>query len=108
MMRVVTQLELYLYAAGTGFAMYPMTKLVGAGAVSRINSILVAPSGSHMDVGGRAILEAPGTKAEIIARTINTGGVAIHAVPKLEARTSNAELSREAAVGKIARRRLST
>lgn len=41
MMRVVTQLELYLYAAGTGFAMYPMTKLVGAGAVSRINSILV-------------------------------------------------------------------
>jgi uncharacterized protein len=111
--------------------MYPTTKLVGPGAVSRINSILVAPPGSHMDVGGRAILAAPGTKAEIIARTISTGGVVInrghllglspeskahlechglllsdqgiiHAVPELEARTSNAELSHEAAVGKIA------
>ncbi|MBU2701334.1 Fe-S cluster assembly scaffold protein SufB [Sporomusaceae bacterium BoRhaA] len=111
--------------------MYPTTKLVGSGAVSRINSILVAPPGSHMDVGGRAILAAPGTKSEIIARTISTGGVVInrghllgispetkahlechglllsdqgiiHAVPELEARTSNAELSHEAAVGKIA------
>ncbi|MBP2655732.1 MAG: sufB [Firmicutes bacterium] len=111
--------------------MYPTTKLVGPGAVSRINSILVAPTGSHMDVGGRAILDAPGTKAEIVARTISTGGIVInrghllgqspetkahlechglllsdegviHAVPELEARTSNAELSHEAAVGKIA------
>ncbi|MCE5287340.1 MAG: SufD family Fe-S cluster assembly protein [Pelosinus sp.] len=111
--------------------MYPTTRLVGKGAVSRINSILVAPPGSHMDVGGRAILEAPETKAEIIARTLSTGGVVInrghllgqaadskahlechglllsdkgiiHAVPELEARTANAELSHEAAVGKIA------
>ncbi|HML34908.1 SufB/SufD family protein [Sporomusa sphaeroides] len=111
--------------------MYPTTKLVGPGAVARINSILVAPPGSHMDVGGRAILAAPGTKAELIARTISTGGVVInrghllgqapeskahlechglllseqgviHAVPELEARTGNAELSHEAAVGKIA------
>jgi len=111
--------------------MYPTTKLVGRGAVSRINSILVAPPGSHMDVGGRAILAAPGAKAEIIARTLSTGGVVInrghllgqspetkahlechglllseqgviHAVPELEARTGNAELSHEAAVGKIA------
>lgn len=111
--------------------MYPTTKLVGRGAVSRINSILVAPPGSHMDVGGRAILAAPDTKSEIITRTISTGGVVInrghllgqspetkahlechglllsdegmiHAIPELEARTSNAELSHEAAVGKIA------
>lgn len=111
--------------------MYPTTKLVGRGAVSRINSILVAPPGAHMDVGGRAILAAPGAKAEIIARTLSTGGVVInrghlkgiapetkahlechglllseqgviHAVPELEARTGNAELSHEAAVGKIA------
>ncbi|SDF50212.1 SufB/SufD family protein [Sporomusa acidovorans] len=111
--------------------MYPTTKLVGPGAVSRINSILVAPPGSHMDVGGRAILAAPGARAEIIARTISTGGIVInrghllgqspetkahlechglllsdkgviHAVPELEARTGNAELSHEAAVGKIA------
>ncbi|MEN6565925.1 MAG: SufD family Fe-S cluster assembly protein [Veillonellales bacterium] len=111
--------------------MYPTTKLVGPGATSRINSIIVAPPGSNMDVGGRAVLASPGTKAEIIARTISTGGVVInrghllgqapetkahlechglllsdkgviHAVPELEARTCNAELSHEAAVGKIA------
>lgn len=111
--------------------MYPTTKLVGPGAVSRINSILVAPPGSHMDIGGRAILAAPGTKSEIIARTISTGGTVINrgdlvgespqtkahlechglllsdegsirAIPELEAKTSDAELSHEAAVGKIA------
>lgn len=111
--------------------MYPSTRLIGKGAVARINSILVAPPGSHMDVGGRVVMETPGTRAEIVARTISTGGViinrghlvgaapetkahlechglllapggVIHAVPELEARTDNAELSHEAAVGKIA------
>ncbi len=111
--------------------MYPSTRLAAPGAVARINSILVAPPGSHMDVGGRVVLESPGTKAEIVARTISIGGViinrghlvgnapeskahlechglllapggVIHAVPELEARTDNAELSHEAAVGKIA------
>lgn len=111
--------------------MYPTVKLAGPGAVSRLNSIVVAPPGSHMDVGGRAILAAPGAKAEIIARTLSTGGTVInrghllgqspetkahlechglllseqgiiHAIPELEARTGNAELSHEAAVGKIA------
>ena len=32
--------------------MYPTTKLVGEGAVARLNSILVAPEGSHLDIGG--------------------------------------------------------
>ena len=111
--------------------MYPSTRLTAPGAVARINSILVAPEGSHMDVGGRVVLESPGTRAEIVARSISTGGVVInrghlvgnapeskahlechglllskggviHAVPELEARTDNAELSHEAAVGKIA------
>lgn len=111
--------------------MYPTTKLVGKGAVARLNSILVAPPGSHMDIGGRAIMTVPGSKAEIITRTISTGGVVInrghllgeapevkahlechglllaqngviHAIPELEARADNAELSHEAAVGKIA------
>jgi hypothetical protein len=111
--------------------MYPSVRLTATGAVARLNSILVAPTGSHMDVGGRVVLEAPGTRAEIVARTISTGGViinrghlvgaapetkahlechglllapggVIHAVPELEARTDNAELSHEAAVGKIA------
>jgi hypothetical protein len=111
--------------------MYPTTKLIGAGAVARLNTILAAPAGSHMDVGGRVILSAPGTRAEIIARTLSTGGVIInrghlvgqapgckahlechglilgkagiiHAIPELDAENGEAELSHEAAVGKIA------
>lgn len=111
--------------------MYPTTRLVGRGAVARLNSVIVAPEGAHMDIGGRVILEAPGVRGEIVARTLSTGGIivnrghllgkapeskahlecnglilhpkgVIHAIPELEARTDNAELSHEAAVGKIA------
>jgi uncharacterized protein len=111
--------------------MYPSARLTAPGAVARMNSILVAPPGSHMDIGGRVILDSPGTRAEIVARSISTGGTiinrghlvgnateskahlechglllapggVIHAVPELEARAENAELSHEAAVGKIA------
>lgn len=111
--------------------MYPTTRLVGRGAVARMNSVLVAATGTNMDVGSKVILEAPETKAEIIARTISTGGVVvnrghligeasdskahlechglllsdkglIHAIPELESKISDAELSHEAAVGKIA------
>lgn len=111
--------------------MYPTVKLVGTDAVARLNSVLVALPGSHLDVGGRAVLAAPGARAEIVARTLSLGGTAInrghllapcagtrahlechglildpsgtiYAVPELEVRTDNAELSHEAAVGKIA------
>lgn len=111
--------------------MDPTTRLVGKGAVARLNTILAAPEGSHMDVGGRVILEAPETRGEIIARTLSTGGMVInrghlvgqspgckahlechglilgkqgiiHAIPRLDAETGEAELSHEAAVGKIA------
>ena len=111
--------------------MYPTAKLIGRGAVVRMNSVLVAATGTNMDVGSRVILEAPETKAEIIARTISTGGIVInrghligkaseskahlechglllsdegliHAIPELESESSDAELSHEAAVGKIA------
>jgi len=97
----------------------------------RYNTILVAVPGSFMDVGSRVYLKAPGARAEMIARTITTGGdvvnrghivgeVAdakghlechglilsekglIYAVPELEGRVSGVELSHEAAVGKIA------
>ena len=111
--------------------MYPTTRLVGRGAVARLNSILVAPKGSHLDIGGKAILEVPGTRAEIITRSLSTGGIIInrgllagmsegvrahlecnglmlsnegriYAIPELDAHTGNAELSHEAAVGRIA------
>ena len=111
--------------------MYPTVKLLGKDSVVRLNSVLVATPGSHMDVGSRAILSVPGARAELVTRSISTGGTiinrghlladaeevkahlechglllektgVIHAVPELEARTDNAELSHEAAVGKIA------
>ncbi|MGQ5712459.1 SufB/SufD family protein [Desulforudis sp. DRI-14] len=111
--------------------MYPTAYLAGPGATARFNSILAAPPGTYMDVGSRVVLEAPETRAESIARTITTGGDIIsrghligaaegvkahlechglilsekgliHAVPELEARVAGAEMSHEAAVGKIA------
>ncbi|HAG10519.1 MAG TPA: hypothetical protein DCK76_03845 [Desulfotomaculum sp.] len=111
--------------------MYPTTYLSGANAVARYNTILVAVPGSFMDVGSRVYLKAHGTKAEMIARTITTGGDVInrghivgevadskghlechglilsekgliYAVPELEGRVSGVDLSHEAAVGKIA------
>ena len=110
--------------------MYPVTRLIGKGATSRLNSILIAPEGAHLDIGGEAILEVPGTKSEIITRSISTGGTIINrgylegksegvkahlecnglmlskkghilAIPELDAHTGNSDLSHEAAVGKV-------
>jgi Fe-S cluster assembly scaffold protein SufB len=84
-----------------------------------------------MDMGSRAVLNAPGCKAELISRTITTGGTVIArgqlvgnsagikahleckglimsdkgvqiAIPELEARVPDVEMTHEAAVGKIA------
>lgn len=111
--------------------MYPTTRLIGSGAVARFHSILLAPPGCELDTGARVVLEASNTRAEIVSRTITTGGVIkarghlvglkpnvkahlechgliladegiIHAIPELEGHRSGAEMSHEAAVGKIA------
>ena len=111
--------------------MNPLTRLCGRGAVCRLNSVLVVPSGSKMDIGGRVILEKEDTKAEIVTRTIGLGGEAINrgalvgkakgvkahlechglmlsesgyisAIPQLDAHTNDAQMSHEAAVGRIA------
>lgn len=111
--------------------MYPTVRLTGAGAVARFHSVLVAPRGTELDTGARVVLEASRTRAEIISRAITTGGRimarghlrglqpdvkahlechglilndggAIHAIPELEAQSVGAEMSHEAAVGKIA------
>ncbi|MBW2645476.1 MAG: SufD family Fe-S cluster assembly protein [Deltaproteobacteria bacterium] len=111
--------------------MYPTTFLNGKGAVARFSSVLVAPTGSHLDIGSRVVLNAPETRAEIISRAITTGGTIIarghltgkypgvkahleckglilsdgliHAIPELEGHVAGVEMSHEAAVGKIAR-----
>jgi len=111
--------------------MYPTTRLIGPRAVARFHSILLAPPGCELDTGARVVLEAVNTRAEIVSRAITTGGLIkarghligwkpnvkahlechgliladegiIHAIPELEAHRSGAEMSHEAAVGKIA------
>jgi len=110
---------------------YPTAHMNGANGVCRFNSVAVAHPGSTMDLGSRAILNAPGCKAELISRTITTGGTVIArgqlvgnspgikahleckglilndkgvqiAIPELEARVPDVEMTHEAAVGKIA------
>ncbi|NSW86604.1 MAG: SufD family Fe-S cluster assembly protein [Syntrophobacteraceae bacterium] len=110
--------------------MYPTTHLVGENAVARMYSIIVGSPDSEYDVGGRIFLKKPGTRAEIVARTISNGGRIIsrghligetpdikahleckglilkggliYAVPELEGHVDGVEMSHEAAVGKIA------
>jgi len=110
--------------------MYPTTYLVGKDAVARFYSIIVGSPGSEYDLGGRIYLKEPGSKAEIIARSISNGakvinrghligeapeikahlecrgllinGGIIDAIPELTAHVEGVEMSHEAAVGKIA------
>lgn len=111
--------------------MYPSVSLAGEGAVARLQSIIIAHPGSELDVGGRVILQAPHTRAEVIARSLTLGGNSIarghlvglapevkahlecrglilsekgrmYAVPELEARVAGVDMSHEAAVGRIA------
>ncbi len=110
---------------------YPEARLVGPGAAAKFTSLVFAPEGSVYDLGARIILEAEGTKGEIISRSISAGGKiyarghlvgnakgikahmecdglllsqkgSIIAIPELEANNPEVEMSHEAAVGKIA------
>jgi Fe-S cluster assembly scaffold protein SufB len=111
--------------------MYPVARCAGEKAIVRFNSVLVAPPGSTLDTGSRVLLDAKGARAEIVARTITTGGTItarghiagsapdvkghlecrglilsdkgmIHAIPELKGNLAGVDLSHEAAVGKIA------
>ncbi len=112
--------------------MYPTVHLIGDNAKTSLNSIIYGRGNSRFDAGGKAILKAPGASAEIISRVISddnseiiargnltaeTKGVKGHleckglmlsdtsrtyAVPELDAKAADVELSHEAAVGKIA------
>lgn len=111
-------------------SMYPVIKLVGENAVSRFNSVIVAPKGSNLDCGNRIELNAKNTRGEVIARVLTVGGKvvsrgyigaeaspvkghleckglilgggSIHTIPELFSCQDGVELSHEAAVGKIA------
>ncbi len=110
---------------------FPTARLEGEGAVAKFNSIAIAHPGSTLDLGSRVVLSAPETRAEIVSRTITTGGtvyarghlvgesprIKAHleckglilkeegsqiAIPELEAHVPDVEMTHEAAVGKIA------
>ncbi|HIP63575.1 MAG TPA: SufD family Fe-S cluster assembly protein, partial [Archaeoglobus profundus] len=94
------------------------------------SNIVVAFKNSTIDLGNKVVLSGKGSSAEVISRAISKGGVVIargqiiaevpdvrghlecrglilndgiiRAIPELEARCSNVELSHEAAIGKIA------
>jgi len=109
----------------------PSAKCVGENATVRFNSVMVATPGSKIDSGSKAFLDAKGTRTEMIARAISTGGEIvsrgyiegnvtdckghlecrglilgnegfIHAIPELKGAKAGVDLSHEAAVGKIA------
>ena len=111
--------------------MYPTAHLDGKNAVARFSSVVIAPPGSTLDLGSRAILGASGASAELVTRAISKGGTiisrghihgkekdtrghleckglilsdgTIYAIPEIEGSVVGTELSHEAAVGKIAR-----
>ncbi len=114
------------------FQAIPKVYLEGRNARANLTSIIAASSKAYFDVGGAAYLRAENTKAEIISRaiakdeaTVIARGIivgerdcvkghlecrgimlsptsVISAIPQLEARARDVELSHEAAVGKIA------
>ncbi|MBO8182368.1 MAG: SufD family Fe-S cluster assembly protein [Archaeoglobus sp.] len=110
--------------------MYP-TAYVEKGGTAIFSSIIVALENSIVDSGTRAILKGEGSSAEIVSRTISKGGEVIArghiageapdvkghlecrglmlsdegkilAIPELEAKYPNVDLSHEAAIGRIA------
>ena len=109
--------------------LYPTIYLNGDRSIARSNSIIVTPPGSYVNSGSRVVLNGEDSRAEIIARTITTGGTllnpghiignavpakghleckgliledgTIHAIPELEGNVAGVELSHEAAVGKV-------
>jgi len=114
---------------------YPKARCVGENAITRFNNILVAATGSILDVGSHIQLEARGCRTESISHAITTGGTiiargyisgsapdvkghlecqgliltergTIHAIPELEGQIAGVDLSHEAAVGKIAEEQL--
>jgi Fe-S cluster assembly scaffold protein SufB len=112
--------------------LYPTVHLLGPGSRTVSNSIVLGQKESVVDIGFRALLKAPGASAENVARAVARDNskifarghmvgevpdikahiecrglvlsptAMIHAVPELEARQENLEMSHEAAVGKIA------
>ena len=117
---------------GKDVQMYPETVLNGDNSITRMTSLIYAPSGSFYDVGARVILTGKNSRAEVISRSISNGGTIIarghlkgetkgikaylecsglmlkeeghiHAIPELESSYDDVDMTHEAAVGKISK-----
>jgi Fe-S cluster assembly scaffold protein SufB len=112
--------------------MYPTVHLIGDGSSAYLSSIIVGRGSSHIDVGGAIELKAARSSGEIVTRVLSmdesrivsrgrirglvrgvrghiecrglilSDGSHIEAIPELEARAYDVQLTHEAAVGKIA------
>jgi len=112
--------------------MYPVAYCKGANSKVSFNNIIYGSKDSHIDAGSKVVLQNEGARGEIITRAIATDNAKIYArgfllgehgdskahlecrglllsddamvyaIPELLAKVQGAELSHEAAVGKIA------
>ncbi len=112
--------------------MYPVAYCRGVNARVRFNTILYGVGNSYIDVGSKVVLQNEGCRGEVITRAIAADKAQIYArgflegehdntrahlecrglllsdeamiytIPELMARTKGADLSHEAAIGKIA------
>jgi len=112
--------------------MYPVAYCRGVNSRARFNSIVYGTGNSYIDVGSKVVLQAEGSRGEVIARAIASDNAQIYArgllvgehkdtkahlecrglllsdnafiyaVPELNGKVVGTDLSHEAAVGKIA------
>ncbi|MHA1279581.1 MAG: SufB/SufD family protein [Candidatus Helarchaeota archaeon] len=112
--------------------MYPSAFCEGRNSRASFNTIIFADKGSLVDVGSRVVLNGKGSSADVISRAISKnhskviargklvanisdcrghlecmglllgGETVMAAIPELEGNVAGAELSHEAAVGKVA------
>jgi hypothetical protein len=69
--------------------MYPIVRLNGPGAKTSISSLIVGFGKSKMDVGSEIVFNAPGTKGEIISKSVSTQESVIYARGRLTANTDD-------------------
>jgi uncharacterized protein len=111
--------------------MYPVCELNGDLSWGNFNSYIYAYPGSKLDLGGKIVLSGVGSRGEIIYRSVNNQGTiynrgnligaaagikahmdcrglimkqggAILAIPELEAKVADIDMTHEASIGRIA------
>ncbi|MHA1300978.1 MAG: SufB/SufD family protein [Candidatus Helarchaeota archaeon] len=116
--------------------MYPMSICEGDNSTAIFNTLLYADKNSKLDIGSKVILKGKGSKTEMVSRSLakgrsfiiargyiegankickghlECGGLLmgseskIHAIPELVAKVEGADLSHEAAIGRVAEKEI--